>query len=267
MPAFFLELFSEEIPARMQAQAARDLSRLLSEALAPIAPASIRIFHAPRRIAFAAEVAAGIPESRTVERGPRRSAPEQALTGFLRKHAATREQLREEGEFWVLDRASPGIVAATLIARELPGLLRRFPWPKSMRWGGTSAFTWVRPLRRIVCLLDGNVVPFDLGDGDDDGHGLAAANLSEGHRFMSPGTFTVTGCEAWQRRSPRPACDRRSGGAPRAGGRGRGAACRRPAAFGGRTTLALPTRSRAWWNGPWPCLAASTPPTWTCRRR
>lgn len=197
MPEFFLELFSEEIPARMQARAAEDLSRLLTEALASLAPASVRTFHAPRRIALAARVAAGIAESRTVERGPRRSAPEQALAGFLRKHAATRDQLREEGEFWVLDRATPGIDAETLIAHELPGLLRRFPWPKSMRWGGTSLFTWVRPLRRIVCLLDGRVVPFDLRDGADDGHGLVASNVSEGHRFLSPGPFIVTGCDSW----------------------------------------------------------------------
>ena len=80
----------------------------------------------------------------------------------------------------------PGIAAAGLIARELPGLLRRFPWPKSMRWGGTSGFTWVRPLRRILCLLDGEVVPFDLRDGADDGHGLASGNLTEGHRFLAP---------------------------------------------------------------------------------
>jgi len=197
MPEFFLELFSEEIPARMQARAAEDLARLLAEALASLSPTAVRTFHAPRRIALAGEVAAGVAESRIVERGPRRTAPEQALAGFLRKHAATRDQLREEGEFWVLDRATPGIDAAHLIASVLPGLLRRFPWPKSMRWGGTSAFTWVRPLRRIVCLLDGAVVPFDLRDGADDGHGLAASDLSEGHRFLSPGSFAVTGCEAW----------------------------------------------------------------------
>ena len=197
MQAFFLELFSEEIPARMQARAAEDLARLVSEALAPLSPAALRTFHAPRRIALAAEVAAGVAESRAVERGPRRSAPEQALAGFLRKHAATREQLRQEGEFWVLDRATPGTDAAHLIAGVLPGLLRRFPWPKSMQWGGTSAFTWVRPLRRIVCLLDGAMVPFDLREGADDGHGLVASNVSEGHRFLSPGPFTVTDCGSW----------------------------------------------------------------------
>src|SRR5271167_3789128 len=104
MPEFFLELFSEEIPARMQARAAEDLSRLVNEAIAPLAPANVRTFYGPRRIALAAEVAAAIGESRSSERGPRRNAPEQALAGFLCKHGAAREQLREEGDFWVLDK-------------------------------------------------------------------------------------------------------------------------------------------------------------------
>jgi glycyl-tRNA synthetase beta chain len=195
---FFLELFSEEIPARMQRQAADALRDLVSKALAPLAPADIRIFHGPRRLALSARMRPGVPETRSSERGPRRNAPEQALAGFLRKHNADRADLREEGDFLVLERVSPGLDAAHLIARELPGLLRRFPWPKSMRWGGTSAFTWVRPLRRIVCLLDGEVVPFDLREGDDDGHELRSGNLSEGHRFLSPGAFAVTSAAQWQ---------------------------------------------------------------------
>jgi glycyl-tRNA synthetase beta chain len=198
MPELFLELFSEEIPARMQARAADDLARLVGEALAPLAPTDLRGFYGPRRIALAATVAPGVAETRSAERGPRRNAPEQALAGFLRKHGASRDQLREEGDFLVLDRAVPGIDAAALIARELPGLLRRFPWPKSMRWGGTSSFTWVRPLRRILCILDGAVVPFDLRDGADDGHGLASANLTEGHRFLASGAVAVASCADWQ---------------------------------------------------------------------
>ncbi len=198
MLEFFLELFGEEIPARMQARAADDLSRLVSDAIAPLSPGLVRTFYGPRRIALAAEIAGGVAESRSVERGPRRNAPEQALAGFLRKHAAAKEQLREEGDFWVLDRATPGVGAAALIGAKMPDLLRRFPWPKSMRWGGTSPFTWIRPLRRITCLLDGVVVPFDLRDGADDGHGLAAANVSEGHRFLSPGAFEVSGRAQWQ---------------------------------------------------------------------
>jgi glycyl-tRNA synthetase beta chain len=198
MPELLLELFSEEIPARMQARGAEDLARLVTAALAPLAPEEMRSFYSPRRIALACFLAAGTQEARSIERGPRLAAPEQALAGFLRKHGASREELRQDGGFWVLERVTPGIDAATLIARELPGVLRRFPWPKSMRWGGTSAFTWVRPLRRILCVLDGEVVPFDLREGEDDGHGLASGNLTEGHRFLAPAPFVVRSASGWQ---------------------------------------------------------------------
>jgi glycyl-tRNA synthetase beta chain len=197
MLELFLELFSEEIPARMQGRAADDLARLTVYALARLAPRDVRTYHGPRRIALTAEVAGEVAASHTIERGPRANAPEQAVTGFLRKHAATKEQLRREGDHWVLEAAAPAVAAADLIASALPPLLRRFPWPKSMRWGGTSNFVWVRPLRRIVCLLDGAVVPFDLRDGADDGHGLASDNLTEGHRFHAPGAFAVASCADW----------------------------------------------------------------------
>jgi glycyl-tRNA synthetase beta chain len=120
------------------------------------------------------------------------------LTGFLRKHNASREQLRQEGDYWVLEKRAEAVSATALIAWAMPGLLRRFPWPKSMRWGGSSGFVWVRPLRRIICLLDGSVVPFDLRDGADDGHCLASGNLTEGHRFHSPGAFAVAGAADWR---------------------------------------------------------------------
>jgi glycyl-tRNA synthetase beta chain len=197
MPEFFLELFSEEIPARMQARAAEDLTRLCAEALAALAPANLRAFHGPRRIALAADVAPVVAAGSTTERGPRVSAPEQALAGFLRKHGATREQVRREGDYWVLEKTAAATPAVALIAGAIPPMLRRFPWPKSMRWGGTSGFVWVRPLRRIVCLLDGAVVPFDLRDGEDDGHGLVSGDLTEGHRFHAPGAFAVTSCADW----------------------------------------------------------------------
>jgi glycyl-tRNA synthetase beta chain len=198
MPEFFCELFSEEIPARMQARAAEDFSRLVNETLAALAPARIRSFVGPRRIALAAELAAEVPATRVSERGPRVTAPEQALAGFLRKHGAAREDLRQEGEFWVLEKASESVPAARLIAAALPELLWRFPWPKSMRWGGTSGFTWVRPLRRICCLLDGVAIPFSLANGDDDGHGLVAGDACEGHRFLAPGSFAVRDVDDWQ---------------------------------------------------------------------
>lgn len=198
MPDLLLELFSEEIPARMQARAADDLARLLTEALAPLAPADVRTFHGPRRIALAAAVREDVPARSSSERGPRVSAPDQALAGFLRKHGAVRDQLARDGEHWVLTLESPATPAPDLVAATLPGLLRRFPWPKSMRWGDGSAFTWVRPLRRVLCLLDGQVVPFALADGADDGHGLAAGNETEGHRFHAPGAFAVASLADWQ---------------------------------------------------------------------
>jgi glycyl-tRNA synthetase beta chain len=205
LPELLIELFSEEIPARMQARAWSDLRRLLDEALQPLSPRRVMIegkeassLFGPRRIAYAAEVDAQVPDRSAVERGPRVSAPEQALAGFLRKHNADKAMLRQDGEFWVLDRTVKGTDAASLVAAELPKVLRAFPWPKSMRWGGTSRFTWVRPLRRILCILDGTVVPFNLSDGTDDGHGLASSNLTEGHRFMSPGAFAVASVADWK---------------------------------------------------------------------
>ena len=198
MPELLLELFSEEIPSRMQARAAEDLLRLVAEALAPLAPTEPRAFYGPRRIALAAEVAGGVAATRSTERGPRVGAPEQALAGFLRKHGAGRDALTREGEHWVLQKTSLGQDAAALIAAALPPLLRRFPWPKSMRWGGTSAFAWVRPLRRILCLLDGEAVRFDLSEGADDAHGLHSGSKTEGHRFLAPGPVGVSGFADWQ---------------------------------------------------------------------
>ena len=199
MPEFFLELFSEEIPARMQARAAEDLGRLVGEVLAPLSPTCVSSFYGPRRIAMVGTIASVVAASVTLERGPRTSAPEQALAGFLRKHNATREQLRVEGDFFVLEKSTAAETASERIALWMPSLLRKFPWPKSMRWGGTSQFTWVRPLRRIVCLVDGKVVPFDLRESSaDDGHGLASGNLTEGHRFLAPGAFAVSSCADWQ---------------------------------------------------------------------
>ena len=198
MAQLFLELFSEEIPARMQARAAEDLDTLLTQALAPLSPTGARRFYGPRRIALALELAENVPETAISERGPRTGAPQAALDGFLRKHAATAEELTQQDGYWLLARTRPAMPAASLIAAVLPGLIRRFPWPKSMRWGSASPFTWVRPLTRITCLLDGAVVPFALAEGGDDAHGLAAADRSEGHRFHAPGWFVVSGVDAWQ---------------------------------------------------------------------
>jgi glycyl-tRNA synthetase beta chain len=184
MPELLLELFSEEIPARMQARAAEDLSKALASALAPVLQAAPRSFHGPRRIGLVADLAASVTLPGREERGPRIGAPAAALEGFLRKHGATREMLVEEAGFLVLRKPDETLAAAELVARSLPPCLRAFPWPKSMRWNGP--FTWVRPLQRILCLLDGAVVPFAIPDSD-----LASADRSEGHRILSPGAFLV----------------------------------------------------------------------------
>ena len=198
MPELLLELLSEEIPARMQARAAEDLARRLAEALAPLALEDVRTFCGPRRIALAAEVAAALPGRRVRERGPRAGAPEAALAGFLRKHGAERSELIEEAGYWVLEREEKAVPARARIGEVLPPLLRRFPWPKSMRWSA-SGFVWVRPLRRILCLLEGAVVSFGLAEGEDDGHGLVSDDLTEGHRFLAPGAFAVRSVAEWER--------------------------------------------------------------------
>ncbi|PWC29077.1 glycine--tRNA ligase subunit beta [Teichococcus aestuarii] len=197
MPELLLELFSEEIPARMQARAAEDLARLLGEALkgAGLPAEGLRTLYGPRRLALVAELPAGTKAVEEERRGPRADATGPALEGFLRSTGLTREQLEaREGKggtylYAVIRR--PGRPTPEVLAEIIPGLLRRFPWPKSMRWGGTSTFVWVRPLKRILCLFDGAVVPFTLIQGEDDGHGLASADRTEGHRILSPGDFSV----------------------------------------------------------------------------
>jgi len=197
MPELLLELFSEEIPARMQARAAEDLARLLGEALkgAGLAATGLRTFHGPRRLALVAELPAATAAVEEERRGPRADAKGPALEGFLRSTGLTREQLETREVkgtaylYAVIRR--PGRPTAEVLAEVIPALLRRFPWPKSMRWGGTSGFVWVRPLKRILCLFGDAVVPFTLAQGEDDGHGLASGDRTEGHRILSPGDFAV----------------------------------------------------------------------------
>ncbi|MBX6745913.1 MAG: glycine--tRNA ligase subunit beta, partial [Acetobacteraceae bacterium] len=190
MPELLLELFSEEIPARMQARAAEDLARLLHAQLAALMPEPPRAFHGPRRLALHGHMERRAETPGKEERGPRIGAPDQAIEGFLRKHGATREALTQQGQFWVLQKPGEVIEARELLARAVPAVLRNFPWPKSMRWG-TSSFAWVRPLQRILCVFDGEAVPFALAQGEDAVHGLVASDLAEGHRIMAPGAFAV----------------------------------------------------------------------------
>lgn len=191
MAELLLELFCEEIPARMQARAAEDLTRLFSDACAALLEASPQGFYGARRIGLTAQLKPSVTTEGKEERGPRIGAPDQAIDGFLKKHGATRDALKEEGQFWVLSKPGRTLEARALVAEAMPALIRAFPWPKSMRWGGTSSMVWVRPLKRILCVLDGAVVPFTLAQGADDGHGLVSGDLTEGHRIMSPGAFSV----------------------------------------------------------------------------
>ena len=198
MPELLIELFSEEIPSNMQKQAGKNLLRLLTEALAMLHPSHAITYTGPRRIAASFTVAAEVPSYTISERGPRKNAPAQALQGFIRKHGVTQEDLILQGEFWRLERQIPSLSARCHIANILPNLLYHFPWPKSMRWGTGSSFTWIRPLRRILCLLDGQIIPFSLTRDNDNGHGLHTTNQTEGHRFLSTGLLTVNGLDHWK---------------------------------------------------------------------
>ena len=198
MAEMLLELFSEEIPAGMQSRAAEDLASALTKAFDGLAPRDIQTFFGARRIAASITLDHEIPARTVSERGPRESAPEKALAGFTRKHGVTPADLTLEDGFWVLNQNLDPVSAETRIADVVPEILWKFPWPKSMRWGAGSNFTWVRPLRRITCILDGRVVPFSLARDGDDAHGLRSSNLSEGHRFVAPGAFEVTSTSQWK---------------------------------------------------------------------
>ncbi len=175
----------------MQSGAAAELERICQSALGELSIQNIKTYCGPRRIALAAEVAAEKSSGVVEARGPRDTAPEAALTGFLGKNKAHRDELVVEGGYYWLRRTDPPVAAATLIASALPAALSKFSWPKSMRWGQSGDFTWVRPLRRIVCLLDGEVIPISLGP-------VTAANETEGHRFLAPNAFTVSSNLDWE---------------------------------------------------------------------
>jgi glycyl-tRNA synthetase beta chain len=188
MPQLLLELFSEEIPARMQAQAGRDLERLAKEHLAKagLVPETLTASAGPRRLTLVGEgLPAATPDREEELKGPRTNAPEQALDGFLRKTGLTKAQLSERDGVWFATLATPGRATAGIVAEMVPAIMAGFPWPKSMR-SGSSHFRWVRPLKRILCLFDGKIVPFEVG-------GVTSGDLTEGHRFMGSnhGPFAV----------------------------------------------------------------------------
>lgn len=191
-----IELFSEEIPARMQPRAREDLKRLITGGLvdAGLTYASAGAFSTPRRLALAVE---GLtPESKPVRderKGPRTDAPAAAVEGFLRATGLTLDQLErrpeKKGEVFFAVVEKPGRKAADIVAEVLEATIRDFPWPKSMRWGSGS-LRWVRPLHSIICILSdeagAQVVPLTVD-------GIAAGDTTRGHRFMAPDAFRVTG--------------------------------------------------------------------------
>lgn len=191
MPDLLLELFSEEIPARMQKRASEDLQKLVTDALAKeeVFGDGARAFATPRRLTLAIS---GLPErqqDRKEERkGPRVGAPEKAMAGFLKSTGLTLDQCEtredKKGEFYVAVIEKTGRTTAELIAEIVPDVIRNFPWPKSMRWGNGS-LRWVRPLHSIVCTLDGEVVPFEI-------EGISSGDTTYGHRFMGPDAIKVS---------------------------------------------------------------------------
>jgi glycyl-tRNA synthetase beta chain len=182
MPQLLLEIFSEEIPARMQQGAARDLERMVSDRLkaAGLTWDALTTYAGPRRLTLVIDgLPAATPDREEEVKGPRASAPEQALEGFLRKTGLTRDQLTERDGVLFAVLSSKGRATTDLVAETVDQVVRTFPWPKSMRWG-SGTLRWVRPIKRILCLFDGKVVPFEID-------GISSDAITEGHRFLGSG--------------------------------------------------------------------------------
>jgi glycyl-tRNA synthetase beta chain len=191
MTDFLLELRCEEIPARMQLKASADLARLFTERLAEagLKPEKITSFVTPRRLAL---IAHGLPDRTEAVseeyKGPRTSAPPQALEGFLRKTGLTQDQLEDRDGIWFATVEKPGRATAEVLAEAVPAVIRAFPWPKSMRWGDASTSTeslrWVRPLQGIVAILGEDLVEIEV-------QGIRSGFATLGHRFHHPGQITI----------------------------------------------------------------------------
>ncbi|MGB6177547.1 MAG: glycine--tRNA ligase subunit beta [Methylocella sp.] len=202
MADLLLELFSEEIPARMQARAAEDLRRLVTGALRErgLSHEGAASFATPRRLVLhIAGLPARQPDTREEKRGPRVGAPDAAVQGFLKSAGLTSlaeakiQRASKKGEFYVAVREQKGRETIEVLAEVLPAAIQGFPWPKSMRWGEASARTgslrWVRPMHAILATFGPEteateVVPFAVD-------GVAAGNFTFGHRFMAPGKIKV----------------------------------------------------------------------------
>ncbi|MFT6023618.1 MAG: glycyl-tRNA synthetase beta chain [Ascidiaceihabitans sp.] len=198
MPDLLIELFSEEIPARMQTRAANDLKKLVTDGMveAGLTYASAAAFSTPRRLTLTIDgTLAASPTTVEERKGPKADAPEKAIEGFLRVAGLTRDDLIEretpKGNILFAKITKPGRPAADIVAEVLENAIRNFPWPKSMRWGSGS-LKWVRPLHSILAILvaeDGaQIVPMDVD-------GITSGDTTEGHRFMAPGRFPVTSFE------------------------------------------------------------------------
>lgn len=197
MPDLLLELFSEEIPARMQRRAAEDLKSLVTNALveAGVTYEGAKAFSTPRRLALhIAGLTAGSKPTREERKGPRVGSPEKALEGFLRGAGlASIDEAQvvsdpKKGDFYVAVIEKPGRSTPDIVAEVMPGIVRSFPWPKSMRWGG-GQLRWVRPLHSIVATFgpeteEPEVVPFEID-------GIVSSNTTRGHRFLAPDAFEV----------------------------------------------------------------------------
>jgi glycyl-tRNA synthetase beta chain len=202
MPDLLFELFSEEIPARMQARAAEDLRKMVTDRLvdAGLVYEGATAFATPRRLALAVQgIPARQPDLKEEKKGPRVGAPEVAVQGFLKSAGlgsiaeATIQKDPKKGDFYVALVEKPGRAAIDVLAEILPLVIRTFPWPKSMRWGERScrpgALAWVRPLHSIVATFGPetetpDIVPFVVD-------GVAAGGSTRGHRFLAPGVIQV----------------------------------------------------------------------------
>jgi glycyl-tRNA synthetase beta chain len=208
MPELLLELFSEEIPARMQLRAAEDLRRLAVEKLtaAKLAHNGARTFVTPRRLTLVVDgLPARQPDIVEEKKGPRVGAPEEAIKGFLRSAALNsieqcEKRLIGKNEFWFAVTAIRGLPTDRALVEVLQETIDGMSWPKSMRWG-TNTFRWVRPLHNILAIFDGQPIAleFDLRRDDpnivlqiSEEHTLVANNCSRGHRFLAPAEFIVS---------------------------------------------------------------------------
>ncbi|MFG1281779.1 glycine--tRNA ligase subunit beta [Xanthobacter autotrophicus] len=203
MPDLLIELFSEEIPARMQAQAADGLKKLVTDALVErgLLYEGAKAFVTPRRLALAVH---GLPgrqaDQREEKKGPRVGAPEGAIAGFLKSAGlasldqASVQSDPKKGDFYVAVVEKPGRPTPEVIADIIPAIIRGFPWPKSMRWGSGS-LRWVRPLHSIVATFgaegdEPEVVRFEVD-------GIVSSNVTYGHRFLAPAPITVKRLDDW----------------------------------------------------------------------